>query len=149
MGSCQAVGGHCLGIPVRKQTRPHALALAPRLPPGQAAGDKSESGRLYLDGGDEGRGEVGAEARGQGQLAGVLVLPEGTGDGLLAQQLKAGHPVLHTDHVQGWAGSHQQPGVSVAPADGNDGALLQGEGRKLSFCSGDKQRKIIRLALTK
>lgn len=58
-------------------------------------------GGLYLDGGDEGSGEVRAEAGGQCQLADVLVFSQGAGNGLLAQQLQAGHPVLHTDHVQG------------------------------------------------
>lgn len=57
--------------------------------------------RLYLDGGDEGSGEVGAKAGWQGQLADVLVFSQGAGDGLLAQQLQAGHTVLHAHHIQG------------------------------------------------
>lgn len=79
-------------------------ALLPAVLPGQAGsqqGEEGAGGRLYLDGGDEGSGEVGAKAGGQGQLADVLVLSQGAGNGLLAQQLQAGHPVLHTHHVQG------------------------------------------------
>lgn len=59
--------------------------------------------RLYLDSRNEGSGEVGTEARGQGQLADILVFSKGAGDGLLAQQLEAGHPVFYTDHIQGWS----------------------------------------------
>lgn len=55
--------------------------------------------RLYLDGRDEGGGEVRAKAGGQRQLADVLVFSKGAGDGLLAQQLQAGHTVLHAHHI--------------------------------------------------
>lgn len=65
--------------------------------------ETGEGRRLYLDGGDEGSGEVGAEAGGQGQLADILVFSQGAGDGLLAQQLEAGHPVFHPNHIQGWS----------------------------------------------
>lgn len=99
-------------------------------------GGGSEGGRRYLDSGDEGSGEVGAEARGQSQLADIFVFSQGAGNGLLAQQLQAGHPVLHAYHVQGRSRRHQQPGVPVAPADGDDGALPESEGRPhVSFCS--------------
>lgn len=92
-------------------TWPHVLTLVPSPVSalalwGASTGEGGGRGRgrgLYLDGGDEGSGEVGAEAGGQGQLADVLVLTQGAGDGLLAQQLQAGHPVLHTHHVQGWS----------------------------------------------
>lgn len=67
---------------------------------GEAGGEGRAEG-LYLDGGDEGSGEVGAKAGGQRQLADVLVFSQGAGNGLLAEQLQAGHPVLHADHVQG------------------------------------------------
>lgn len=65
--------------------------------------EEGQGGGLYLDGGDEGSGEVGAETRGQTQLADVLVFSQGTGNRLLAEQLQAGHPVLYSDHVQGRA----------------------------------------------
>lgn len=106
-----------------------------------------EVGGLYLDGGDEGSGEVGAEARGQGQLADILVFSQGTGDGLLAQQLQARHPVLHTHHVQGWSRSHQQPRVPVAPADGDNGALPGSERQPHVSFHSCKQRKIMHACL--
>lgn len=84
-----------------------ALGISPALR--EQAGSQCGGGRegrvdgLYLDGGDEGGREVGAKAGGQGQLADVLVFSQGAGDGLLAQQLQAGHAVLHAHHVQGWS----------------------------------------------
>lgn len=111
--------GRGAGVTSAHLLRDPRLPSPPAPPPPRAGGGRG----LYLDGGDEGSGEVGAEAGGQGQLADVLVLSQRAGDGLLAQQLQAGHPVLHAHHVQGRAGRHQQPGVPVAPADGDDGAL--------------------------
>lgn len=84
--------------------------LLPAVLRGQAGRLREEAGGgLHLDGGGEGSGEVGAKAGGQGQLADILVLAQGAGDGLLAQQLQAGHPVLHAHHIQGWSRRHQQP----------------------------------------
>lgn len=60
-------------------------------------------GRLYLDGGNEGSGQVGTESRGQGQLADILIFSKGAGNGLLAQQLEARHSVFYANHVQGWS----------------------------------------------
>ena len=85
-------------------------------------------GEVYLNSGNEGSGEVGTETRGQGQLVNVLVFSKGAGDGLLAQQLETGHAVLHTNHIQRWSGRHKQPGVPMAPTDGDDGALPKKEG---------------------
>ena len=79
---------------------PHPTLL-PAVLWGQAGRVREEVVGLHLDGGNEGSGEVGAKAGGQGQLVDVLVLAQGAGDGLLAQQLQAGHPVLHAHHVQG------------------------------------------------
>lgn len=76
-------------------------ALLQASPSGVASRGSKEEEKLYLDGGDEGSGEVGAKAGGQGQLADVLVLSQGAGNGLLAEQLQAGHPVLHAYHIQG------------------------------------------------
>lgn len=77
----------------------------------------------YLDRWYEGSGEVRAEPRGQGQLADVLVIPQTAGNGLLAQQLQAGDPVLHSDNVQCRSRSHQQAGIPVTPTDRDDGTL--------------------------
>lgn len=64
---------------------------------------EEQRGSLYLDSGNEGSGEVGTESRGQGQLADILVFSKGAGDGLLAQQLEAGHSMFDTDHIEGWS----------------------------------------------
>lgn len=78
---------------------------------------------FYLDCWYEGSGEVRAEPRGEGQLADVLVIPQAAGDGLLAQQLQAGDPVLHSDNVQRGPRSHQQARIPVTPTDRDDGTL--------------------------
>jgi hypothetical protein len=70
---------------------------------GEKKTGQKEGKRLYLDGRDKGSREVGAEAGGQGQLADILVFSQGAGNGLLAQQLQAGHPMFHTNHIQGWS----------------------------------------------
>lgn len=57
------------------------ICLGPKL--AQGAGESGR--RWYLDGGDEGCGEVGAKAGRQSQLANILVLTQGAGDGLLTQ----------------------------------------------------------------
>ena len=56
--------------------------------------------RSYLDGGNKGRSDIGAEQRGHVQFTHVLLLPQSTGDALLAQELQAGHSVLHAHHQQ-------------------------------------------------
>lgn len=86
----------------------------PGLPPG---------GPEYLNGGDKSCGDVGAQQGGHVQLPHVLLLSESTGDALLAQELKTGHPVLHADHVERWPTSQEEARVSVAPADGSNGPL--------------------------
>lgn len=91
----------------------------------------------YLDGGNEGSGQVGTESRGQGQLADVLIFSKGTGNGLLAQQLEAGHSVLYSNHIQGWSWGHKQPGVPMAPTDGDDGALPGKGGGSVKLISGN------------
>lgn len=80
---------------------------------------------FYLDCWYKGSGEVRAEPRGQGQLADVLVIPQTAGDGLLAQQLQTGDPVLHSDNVQRGPRSHQQAGIPVTPTDRDDGTLRE------------------------
>ena len=62
----------------------------------------------HLDGGCEGSRDVGAQAGGDDQLGGVLLLPECRGDALLAQQLQAGHAVFHAHHVQRRAARQEQ-----------------------------------------
>lgn len=54
---------------------------------------------FHLDCWYEGSGEVRAEPRGQGQLADILVIPQTASDGLLAQELQTGDPVLYSDNV--------------------------------------------------
>jgi len=54
---------------------------------------------FYLDCWYKGSGEVRAEPRGQGQFADILVIPQTASDGLLAQQLQTGDPVLDSDNV--------------------------------------------------
>lgn len=80
---------------------------------------------FYLDCWYKGSGEVRAEPGGQGQLADVLVIPQAAGDGLLAQQLQTGDPVLHPDNVQRRPRSHQQAGIPVTPTDRDDGTLRE------------------------
>lgn len=78
---------------------------------------------FYLDCWYKGSGKVWAEPRGQGQFADVLVIPQTAGDGLLAQELQAGHPVLDSDNVQCRSRSHQQARIPVTPTNGDDGTL--------------------------
>lgn len=54
---------------------------------------------FYLDCWCKGSGEVRAEPRGQGQFADILVIPQTASDGLLAQQLQTGDPVLDSDNI--------------------------------------------------
>lgn len=77
----------------------------------------------YLDGGCEGGGDVDAEAGWHGELGHVLFLPDGAGDAMLAQQLQAGHPVLHTHYVQRRSARKEEARVPVAPAQRGDGTL--------------------------
>lgn len=95
-------------------------------------GSTVEGSSAHLDGGYESTCDVGAEQRGHVQLAHVLLLSQGAGDALLAQELQAGHPVLHAHHVQRRAARQEQAGVSVAPADGSDGPLKQQFGTVVS-----------------
>ena len=78
---------------------------------------------MHLDGGYESAGDIRAQQRGHVQFADVLFLAQGAGDALLAQELEAGHPVLHTHHIQCWSTGQEQTRVSVTPADGGDGSL--------------------------
>lgn len=77
----------------------------------------------HLDGWDESSGNIRAEQRRHVEFSHVLLLSQGAGDALLAQELKAGHPVFHTHHVQGWTAGEEQTRVSMTPADGGDGPL--------------------------
>lgn len=104
----------------------------PQVQPSCWSGSSVEGSSTYLDGGYESTGDVGAEQRGHVQLAHVLLLSQGAGDALLAQELQAGHPVLHAHHVQRRAARQEQAGVSVAPADGGDGPLKQQSGTVVS-----------------
>lgn len=78
---------------------------------------------MHLDGGYESGGDVRAEQRGHVEFSHILLLSQGAGDALLAQELEAGHPVLHTHHVERRPTSEKQARVSVTPTDGGDGPL--------------------------
>lgn len=78
---------------------------------------------MHLDGGYESSGDVRAEQRGHVEFSHILLLAQGAGDALLAQELETGHPVLHTYHVERRPASQEQTRVSVTPTDGGDGPL--------------------------
>lgn len=78
---------------------------------------------MHLDGGYESTGDIRAEQRGHVQLPHVFLLSQGAGDALLAQELQAGHPVLHPHHVQRRPTRQEQARVPVTPANGSDGSL--------------------------
>lgn len=82
---------------------------------------------LHLDGGYESGGDVRAEQRGHVELPHVFLFSQGAGDALLAQELEAGHPVLHAHHVQRRSTREEQARVSMAPTDGGDGPLERKE----------------------
>lgn len=54
---------------------------------------------FYLDCWYEGSGEVWTEPRGKGEFADILVIPQTASNGLLAQKLQAGDPVLYSDNI--------------------------------------------------
>lgn len=78
---------------------------------------------MHLDGGYESTGDIRAEQRGHVQLPHVFLLSQGAGDALLAQELQAGHAVLHPHHVQRRPTRQEQARVPVTPANGSDGSL--------------------------